>query len=383
VTRAPDAREAGDGWQVRDSSHGVSGGSGETPTGLPGGGLLDGYDGVLLDLDGTVYRGRSAVPGAVPVVRAMQRAGVPVGYITNNASRGAAEVAAQLAGFGFAADARHVITSAQAGAALLAQRLPAGSPVLVVGTAALAGEVEAAGLAVVRGAADTPAGVVQGHSPDTCWADLAEACLAIRAGAAWVACNVDPTLPTERGELPGNGAMVAALRAATGREPLVAGKPQRRLLDQAAERLSLRRPLVVGDRLDTDVAGARAAGMAALLVLTGVSGPADLLAAPPGLRPRFVAADLGALGGRASQVEIVEQPGWLVEVDGDGVLATLHNHASGTGGIGAGGVGVGDPLAALRALCAACWSAGVVPVAFVGGDEPARAALAALRLPAP
>jgi glycerol 3-phosphatase-2 len=359
--------------------------------------LLGCYDGVLLDLDGTVYRGRAAVPGAVPAVRGLRLAGVPVGYVTNNASRGAAQVAAQLAELGFATDARHVVTSAQAGAAMLAERLPAGAPVLVVGTAALAGEVRAAGLTVVSRAADPaetaagarPAGVVQGHSPDTCWADLAAACLAIRGGALWVACNIDPTLPTERGELPGNGAMVAALRAATGREPLVAGKPQRRLLDQAAERLSLRRPLVVGDRLDTDAAGARAAGMAALLVLTGVSGPADLVAAAPELRPRFVAADLAALHGRAPDIEIVEQPGWLVELSGDGVLVTLHSKGPRTAGVQAEGAGgscgadTDDPLAALRALCAACWPAGAAPVAFAGGDERARAALAALRLPAP
>jgi HAD superfamily hydrolase (TIGR01450 family) len=351
--------------------------------------LLDRYDGILLDLDGTVYRGRLAIPEAVPTVHAVHMSGRPVGFITNNASRGPAEVAAQLTELGFDVQPRHVVTSAQAGAALLAERLAAGDAVLVVGTDALADEVRAVGLAAVRRADGAPAdsaegaprsggpvgvqAVVQGHSPHTGWPDLAEACLAIRAGALWVACNVDPTLPTERGELPGNGAMVAALRAATGLEPVVAGKPQRRLLDQAAARLSLRRPLVVGDRLDTDVAGAHAAGMNALLVLTGVSRPAELLSVPPPLRPRYVAADLSALLRPAEFSEVFskvgEQPSWRVELRPDGT-ATLSRH----------GDGDADALSALRALCAACWSADIVPTKIFPADRTAHAVLPTLGL---
>ena len=330
--------------------------------------LLGGYDGVLLDLDGTVYRGRLAIPEAVPAVRTVRDAGWPVGYTTNNASRSPAEVAAQLVALGFDVDPSHVVTSAQAGAALLAERLTAGEAALVVGTEALADEVRAVGLTAVRLADDAPAGVVQGHSPTTCWSDLAEACLAIRAGSLWVACNIDPTLPTERGELPGNGAMVAALRAATAREPLVAGKPERRLMDEAAARLSLSRPLVVGDRLDTDVAGAGAAGMDALLVLTGVSRPADLLSAPPRLRPRYVAADLTSLLRPAAQSEIAEQPGWRVEVRPDSTVTLTSAGAA------------NDPLSALRALCTACWSANIVPTHVTPTDSAARAAVAALGL---
>jgi glycerol-1-phosphatase len=333
--------------------------------------LVDRHDGALLDLDGTVYRGRAAIAEAVPTVRALREHGTAIGYITNNASRGPAEVAAQLAALGFEVDPSHVVTSAQAGAALLAERLNPGDGVLVVGTEALADEVRAAGLAAVRRAEDAPAGVVQGHSPDTCWSDLAEACLAVRAGALWVACNIDPTLPTERGELPGNGSMVAALRAATDREPLVAGKPQRRLMDEAAARLSLRHPLVVGDRLDTDVAGARAAGMDALLVLTGVSRPAELISAPPPLRPRYVAADLTALLRPAADSEIAARPGWRVDVRPDGTVRLSCDKAAGEP----------DPLAALCALCHACWSAGVVPRNVEPADPAARHALAALGPP--
>jgi glycerol-1-phosphatase len=328
--------------------------------------LLDGYDGVLLDLDGTVYRGRLAVAGAVETVHAVKRAGWPIDFVTNNASRSPVEVAAQLTALGFATDPAHVTTSAQAGAALLAERLQAGDAVLVVGTDALVDEVRAVGLAAVRRADEEPAAVVQGHSPATGWSDLVEAYVAIRAGALWVACNVDPTLPTERGEVPGNGAMVAALRAATRRQPLVAGKPQRRLLDQAASRLAARRPLVVGDRLDTDIAGAHAAGMDGLLVLSGVSTPADLLAAPPDRRPRFVAADLTALLEPAERSEITKQSHWHVDLADDGV-ATLSSR----------GAGQPDPLAALRALCTASWSAGVSFTVVRGADDLADAALTA------
>ncbi len=136
---------------------------------------------------------------------------------------------------------------------------------------------------------------MQGHSPDTGWRLLAEATVALRAGAVWVACNLDPTLPTERGPLPGNGSMVAALRTATGREPQVAGKPAPALLLDAVRRTGARSALMIGDRLDTDVEGGRAAGLATLLVLTGVSDAAELLAAPPERRPDYVGADLAAL----------------------------------------------------------------------------------------
>lgn len=334
--------------------------------------LLDQYDGVLLDLDGTAYRGPVAVPGATRSIRAVTAAGRAVGYVTNNAARGSAEVARHLAALGFEADPEHVLTSAQAAAALLAERLTTGDLVLVVGTEALLDEVRAVGLTVTRTFDDQPAAVVQGHSPDTSWADLAQACLAIRAGALWVACNVDPTLPTDRGELPGNGSMVAALRTATGGEPLVAGKPQRRLLDLAAARLGLVRPLVVGDRMDTDIAGGAASGMDTLLVLTGVSGPAELLGAPRPLRPTYLAADLGALHEPAARAVIGARPDWSVE------LADL------TVTLGFAGPDGAEPLDALRSLCVAVWAAedtgGGRPSRVQAADAVAGEALAALGL---
>ncbi|GAA3852853.1 HAD-IIA family hydrolase [Saccharothrix violaceirubra] len=256
--------------------------------------LLDRYDALLLDLDGTVYRGREAVPGAVDAVAHARAHGIGIRFVTNNASRSSSDVAGHLAELGFGASPDEVSTSAQAGAAMLVDHVPAGATVLVLGTTALVDGVRARGFVPTTEAAGAAA-VVQGLSQDLGWRELAEACVAIRAGAVWVACNVDYTLPTERGLLPGNGSLVAALRAATGAEPSVAGKPATPLLDQAAKSLGAQRPLVVGDRLDTDIAGAVNAGMDSLLVLTGVSTRAEADALPPEARPTHIAADLSVL----------------------------------------------------------------------------------------
>ncbi|MEU5696150.1 HAD-IIA family hydrolase [Actinosynnema sp. NPDC020468] len=252
------------------------------------------YDALLLDLDGTVYRGREAVPGAVEAVAKARSAGLGIRFVTNNASRAPQEVADHLAELGFGATLEEVSTSAQAAARMLVGLVEDGAPVLVLGTSALADEVRSRGFEPVREAGDARA-VVQGLSQDLGWRELAEACVAIRDGARWIACNVDATLPTERGLLPGNGSLVAALRTATGAEPLVAGKPATPLLEQAAKSLGAQRPLVVGDRLDTDIAGAVNAGMDSLLVLTGVSTEAEAAALPQRWRPTHVAPDLSTL----------------------------------------------------------------------------------------
>ena len=257
--------------------------------------LLARYDALLLDLDGTVYRGREAVPGAAEAVSAARDHGTGIRFVTNNASRAPRDVADHLTEIGFHAELDEVSTSGQAAATMLADRPPAGAQVLVLGTEALADEVRQRGLTPVRETGPDTAAVVQGLSQDLGWRELAEACVAIRAGALWVTCNVDVTLPTERGLLPGNGALVVALKAATDREPLVAGKPAVPLLDQAAKSLGAQRPLVVGDRLDTDIAGAINAGMDSLLVLTGVSTEAEALALPPEQRPTYIASDLSGL----------------------------------------------------------------------------------------
>ncbi|WP_282786621.1 MULTISPECIES: HAD-IIA family hydrolase [unclassified Nocardia] len=256
--------------------------------------LRDRFGALLLDLDGTLFRGHAPIPGASEALSS-EGATQRLLYVTNNASRSGASVARHLRELGFTATEDEVVTSAQAAAHLLAARLAPGSTVLVVGTDDLVAEVEDVGLQPVRrfnGIA--PAAVVQGHSPHTAWADLAEAAYALRAGALWVAANTDATLPNERGLAPGNGSMVAALRTASDREPTVAGKPHAPLMEDALARAGTRSALVVGDRLDTDIDGALTAGLESLMVLTGVSTLADLNRRPDRL-PTYVAESLDAL----------------------------------------------------------------------------------------
>ncbi|MEV4150039.1 HAD-IIA family hydrolase [Amycolatopsis sp. NPDC049691] len=315
--------------------------------------LLAAYDAVLFDLDGTVYHGTRVIPGAPETVRAAREHGTPVRFVTNNASKAPAEVVDHLTGLGMPADAGEVHTSAQAGVQLLKERLDPGAEVLVVGTESLAAEVNGAGLKAVRENAESVQAVVQGHSPDNTWAALAEACLAIRAGALWVACNVDATLPSERGLLPGNGSMVAALRTATDVRPLVAGKPEPLLFETAARSAGANRPLVVGDRLDTDIAGAVAAGIDSLVVLSGVATPEQLIAAVPAERGTYLAKDLTALTERAEDLRIGPRPGWTVTVE-NGTLTAQ---------------GDGDDLDLLRALCHVAWETGVTEL---GEDTKAR-----------
>lgn len=257
------------------------------------------YDAALFDLDGVLYLGEEGIAHAADGVRAARAAGMHVAFVTNNASRRPAEVAERLQALDIPATPAEVVTSAQAAVRMVRAQVPAGSAVLVLGTQALCDEVSEAGLRPVRtlsqAAPEAVAAVVQGLSPDTCQRDLAEACVALRAGALWVAGNDDATLPSPGGPLPGNGAFVEALRIATGLEPVVAGKPDPALHLESVERVGAQRPLVVGDRLDTDVLGAVRGGADSLLVLTGVVTRESLLRAPVGSRPTYVASDLRGL----------------------------------------------------------------------------------------
>ena len=249
----------------------------DAPTTCP---LSSTVRGVVCDLDGVVYRGQAAVPYAVEALERVRSAGRRVVYATNNASRTPQEVAEQLIGLGLSLTAGDVVTSSQAGAATLAELVPAGSEVLAVGGEGVAEALRGVGLVPLRTAsvaarvgqdhAQPPASdpgvvaVLQGYGPEVGWADLAEAAYAVQSGAVWVATNVDATLPTARGMAPGNGTLVDAVRRATGKEPLVVGKPHTPLYDLSARVLGVRpqETLAIGDRLDTDIAGARAAGHA-------------------------------------------------------------------------------------------------------------------------
>lgn len=263
--------------------------------GSPTAALVDAHDALLLDLDGVVYVGDRAVPHAVESISAAQARGVTAAFVTNNASRTPAVVAEHLRELGLDVTEHDVVTSAQAGAREVAARVPAGSRVLAVGGPGVAEAVRARGLQPVTAASMTPAAVLMGYGPDVAWRDLAEASYAVGAGALFVATNADLSIPTPQGLAPGNGALVAAVVSATGREPLVAGKPGLPLMAESVERVGSHSPLVVGDRLDTDIEAGHVSGIPSLLVLTGVTDVATLLAAPPERRPTFLAADLRGL----------------------------------------------------------------------------------------
>jgi HAD superfamily hydrolase (TIGR01450 family) len=265
--------------------------------------LADFHDVLLLDLDGVVYLADRAIPGVPEALAAARNAGAAVVFLTNNASRTPPAVADQLNGLGIPASADQVMTSAVTAAQLLGARLPKGSAVLVVGADALRAAVADAGLQPVERAEDAPVAVVQGFGPDVGWRVLAEATVAVRAGATWVATNTDVTLPSPRGLLPGNGSLVGVVAAATGVAPEVVGKPEPALFDAALAATPGQRPLMVGDRIDTDVVGAARAGLASLLVLSGVSRPIDVVTAPVGSRPTYLGRDLGSIKLQHPRVE--------------------------------------------------------------------------------
>ncbi|WP_040160419.1 HAD-IIA family hydrolase [Mobilicoccus massiliensis] len=268
--------------------------------------LVSSYEALVCDLDGVVYRGSEAVPHAVDSLNAARHEGTGIAYATNNASRPPGVVYEHLAELGIDLAVEDVMTSAVAGAERLADLLPQGSTVLAVGGEGVAHALESVGLRAVRTADLTaepasdgmPVAVLQGFGRDVAWTDLEEAGYRIRGGARWVATNTDLTVPVgDRGNGPGNGTLVAAVRQAVDVDPEVVGKPFPALYLRCAERLGVgpEQTLAIGDRLDTDIAGAARAGMDSLFVLTGVTGARGLVEAQGEQRPTFLGRDLRAL----------------------------------------------------------------------------------------
>jgi HAD superfamily hydrolase (TIGR01450 family) len=307
--------------------------------------LVEAYDAALLDLDGVVYVGPRAVPHAAETLAVARRAGMRLAFVTNNAARTPEAVAAHLTDLGIPADVNEVATSAQAAARVLTELIPAGSAVLVVGGEGLEAALRARGLRPVRSLDDHPAAVVQGFHPTVGWEQLAEGVFAVRRGLPWVASNTDLTIPTARGIGPGNGTLVEVIRLATGAEPIVAGKPELALHRESADRVGARHPLVVGDRLDTDIEGATRAQTDSLLVFTGVTDPAQLLAAPPEQRPTYLAEDLRGLLDVAAPVRVdggtVRLAGWSAAVRDKRLELT----------------GSGTRVEGVRVACVAAWAA--------------------------
>jgi HAD superfamily hydrolase (TIGR01450 family) len=285
--------------------------------------LWDVYDVAMLDLDGVVYVGPEAVPGAPGHLARARDAGMRLAYVTNNASRPPATVAQHLRDLGVEARDEDVVTSAQAAARLLSEQLPAGAPVFVIGGRGLEVALTELGLRPVQDPDEEPAAVVSGYSGDLRWATVMAGAILVRRGLPWVASNTDLTVPTLQGPGPGNGALVGVVARFAEREPVVAGKPQAPLFEETLRRVGGRRPLVVGDRLDTDIEGANAVGYDSLLVMTGVTDLEVLVNALPPLRPSFVAADLAALSqpqpGMQHEGVAASTGGWRASVE-NGVL---------------------------------------------------------------
>lgn len=256
--------------------------------------LLGKFDSLLLDLDGVVYRGKQPVAGAVESIRRAKEIGKKVGYITNNAARTPEQIAQQLVDFGIDVLPTEIIGSAEAAAKLLGSKF-SGGKVLVVGGEGLRAEAIKQGFEVVDSANDQPIAVLQGFSPTVGWSQLAEAAFAIQAGASWIATNQDWTIPLERGIAPGNGTLVGAVHTAVGILPEFAGKPFRPIFDAALKQLGITNPLVIGDRLDTDIKGAIGAGLSSACVMTGIAGKKELLGARSDERPTYIISDLRAL----------------------------------------------------------------------------------------
>lgn len=256
--------------------------------------LAGGYDLAMLDLDGVVYVGDHAVAGAPEAIGAARAHGMGIAFVTNNASRPPAAVADHLRALGVAAASADVVTSAQAGARLLRESHGEGAVVFLCGGPGVEEALLAEGLVPTT---DTTAAkaVVTGYGPELPWRRILEASILVRDGLPWVATNADLTIPTTTGVGLGHGAVVRMIEEFSGRTAVVAGKPERPLLVETVRRMGARRPLMVGDRLDTDIEGAHNAGVDSLLVLTGVSGLQDLVAAPSQLRPTYVSSDLAGL----------------------------------------------------------------------------------------
>lgn len=267
--------------------------------------LVEDYDAVLFDLDGVVYLGPDPVPGAAEGIADLRRHGVPVSFVTNNAARSPEAVAEHLVELGIPCTPEEVTTAGQAGVRMLTQQLPAGATVLVCGSPALTAQVRAAGFVVTASADDNPAAIIQGYYPELSWPLLTEAALAVQRGARWFATNVDPTRPTDRGLEPGAGAQIAVVRTVVGGEPMAAGKPEKPLMEAAVERLGARRPIFVGDRLDTDIAGGVNSSIDTMLVFSGIHRAEALFDAVPAERPDHIGRDLRDLLAPARTVERV------------------------------------------------------------------------------
>lgn len=306
--------------------------------------LCAAYDVAVLDLDGVVYIGSSAVDGAIDGISGAQAAGMHLAFVTNNAARPPHAVGEHLRDLGLDAADHDVVTSAQAAARVVSRLVPAGSAVYVIGGQGLHDALTERGLVPVTDLDDGPVAVVQGYGPEMPWRQVIDGAILVRDGVPWVASNMDLSVPTRHGPGPGNGTLVNLVATFSGRTPVVAGKPLPPLFQETLDRVGGERPLVVGDRIDTDIEGAHAMGWDSLLVMSGVTTLALLAELPADRRPTFVGGHAGCLvrpmAAIADLAPSVPVGGWTAQV-ADGRLGV-------TGG--------GDVHDWWQAVAAALWS---------------------------
>jgi phosphoglycolate/pyridoxal phosphate phosphatase family enzyme len=254
--------------------------------------LAEPYDSILLDLDGVLYRWPEPIPGSAHAVEVLRRAGKRIVFVTNNSSRTPAQVAERLATVGVDADPKEIVTSALATARMLAERGVGAA--FVVGEDGLLEALADAGIRVVGASSRDVDVVVVGFDRGADYAKLRDASVLVSRGAALVASNADPSFPAAGGESwPGAGALLAAIETTTGTRGEVVGKPEAPLFERALASAGGGLPLVVGDRLDTDIAGASRLGWDSVLVLTGTARREDGEDSP--WKPTFIVDDLSAL----------------------------------------------------------------------------------------
>lgn len=256
--------------------------------------------GMIIDLDGVIWRGGTFLPGVPEFFATLERRQIQYVLATNNATQTPESFRGRLQRGGVDVPLDAILTSALATAAYLADQLPPPGDLLVIGADGLRTAVQDQGYGLVEGAEQAQA-VVVGMDTEVCYRQLAEATLAIRRGVPFIGTNPDPSFPTERGEEPGNGAILAALQAASGQAPTVIGKPEPHLYRQAIGSMAIepQETLIVGDRLETDILGGLRLGAPTALMLTGVTSGQQAEASE--IQADYLFADLTELLGRLDQ----------------------------------------------------------------------------------
>ena len=256
--------------------------------------IVDAHDLVMFDLDGVVYVGNDAIEGVAEKVDRIRASGRHVAFVTNNAARTPDQVSEKLVGMGVHAEPADVVTSAQAAARVLADAHGEGARILMLGGDGLRVALVEAGLEPVEDP-DGAVAVASGYGPDVRWRHIMRVASLVRDGLPYVASNADMTIPTAYGLAPGHGVLVQTITGFAGVEATVAGKPEKPLMEETVLRVGGNRPIVVGDRLDTDIEGAHAIGVPSLLVLTGVTWLEEIATARLELRPTYISPDLAGL----------------------------------------------------------------------------------------